>query len=174
MKAIAVASWAACGLILLSAFARSAVHYKPAVSASSTPPSIDGTYELTERVTANGTVLRPPSIAALYTNANGRFSLNLFVKKGDGAVASESTVGRFSFSADKYCEWITYTIRKDLDKPGVSNEAPPVTDHCTPVISKDGRFSFSPPGEGVEVSYGAEGFTATIGGEFVDHWTKIQ
>ena len=60
MKAIAVASWAACGLILLSAFARSAVHYKPAVSASSTPPSIDGTYELTERVTANGTVLRPP------------------------------------------------------------------------------------------------------------------
>jgi hypothetical protein len=174
MKALAFASWTAGGLIQLSALAGSAVHYKPAMSASSTLPSIDGTYELTERVTANGTVLRPPSIAALYTNADGRFNLNLFVKKDDGAVASESTIGRFTFSADKYCEWIVYTIRKDLDKPGVTNEAPPVTDHCTPVITKDGRFNFSPPGEGVEVSYGAEGFTAAIGGEFVDHWTKVQ
>jgi hypothetical protein len=174
MKTVAFASCAACGLTFLSALAWSAVHSKPAMSASSTPPSIDGTYELIERVMADGMVLRPPSIVALYTNTDGRFNLNLFVKNGDGEVASESTVGRFRFSADKYCEWIIYTIRKDLDKPGVTNEAPTVTDHCTRVISKDGRFNFSPPGEGVEVSYGAEGFTATIAGEFVDHWTKIQ
>jgi hypothetical protein len=174
MNAITFASWPAFRLILLSALAWSAVHSIPAMSASSTPASIDGTYELTGRVMANGAVLRPPSIVALYTNADGRFNLTLFVKKGDGAIASESTVGRFSFNADKYCEWIIYTIRKDLDKPGVTNEAPPVTDHCTPVTSKDGRINFSPPGEGVEVSYGAEGFTASIGGEFVDHWTKIR
>jgi len=123
---------------------------------------------------ANGTVLRPPSITGLYTLADGRFSLNLFVKKGDGSVASESSLGRFRFSADKYCEWIIYTIRKDLDKPGVTNEPPQVTDHCTPVTSKDGRFSFSPPGEGVAVSYESDGFTASIGGEFVDHWIKVR
>ena len=174
MKAIALASSAACGPILLTALAWSAVHSESALPASSTPASIDGTYELTERVMANGTVVRPPSIVALYTNVDGRFDLNLFVKKGDGTVASESTVGRFRFSADKYCEWIVYTIRKDLDKPGVTNEVPPLTDHCTPVTSKDGRFNFSPPGEGVEVSYGTDGFTASIGGEFVDHWTKIR
>ena len=137
-------------------------------------PSIDGTYELTERVMADGTVRRPPEIAALYTLADGRFSLNLFVKNGDGTIASESTLGRYTFSADKYCEWITYTTRNNLDKPGVTNEAPAVTDHCTPVTSKDGRFNFSPPGEGVEVSFGAEGFTAKIGGEFVDHWRRIR
>ena len=137
-------------------------------------PSIDGTYELTERVMADGTVRRPPEIVALYTLANGRFNLNLFVKNGDGTIASESTVGRYSFSAAKYCEWITYTIRNNLDKPGVTNEAPAVTDHCTPVISMNGRFIFSPPGEGVEVSFGTDGFIAKIGGEFVDHWKKIQ
>ena len=174
MRAIALASSAACGLILLHALASPAGHSIPPMSASSRPASIDGNYELTERVMANGTVLRPPSIVALYTNVNGRFNLNLFVKKDNGTVASESSVGRFSFSAHKYCEWIIYTIRKDLDTPGVTNEAPPLTDHCTPVASKDGRFIFSPPGEGVEVSYGAEGFTATIGGEFVDHWTRIR
>ena len=173
-KTVAVASCVACGMTLLIALALSAVHSKAAMPASSTSPSIDGTFELTERTMANGTVLRPPSIAALYTNAHGRFSLNLFVKKDDGTVASESTVGRYTFSADRYCEWILYTLRKDLDTAGVSNEAPPVTAHCTPVSSKDGRANFSPPGEGVDVSYGREGFTAKIGAEFVDHWMRIR
>ena len=137
-------------------------------------PSIDGTYELTERAMADGTVLRPPSVVALYTMADGQFNLNLFVKNRDGTVASESTVGRYTFSADKYCEWVVYTIRNSLDKPGVTNEAPAVSDHCTTVTVENGRFNFSPPGEGVEVSFGQEGFTAKIGGEFVDHWRKIR
>jgi hypothetical protein len=165
---------AASGLILLAALAQSAVHSEAGTPVPFSPPFIDGTYELTERVMANGTVLRPPAIAALYTMSDGRFSLNLFVKNADGTIASESSVGRYTFSADKYCEWIVYTIRNNLDKPGVTNEAPAVTDHCAPVTSKDGRFNFSPPGEGVEVSFGPEGFTAKIGGEFVDHWRKIR
>jgi hypothetical protein len=174
MKAILLASSAACAPILLSALAWSAVHSEPA---SPTPASIDGTYELTGRVLANGTVLRPPSVVGLYTLAVGRFDRNLFFKSADGTIASQSSVGRFRFSADKYCEWITYTIRKDLDKPGVTNEAPVapgVTDHCVPVTSKDGRFDFSLPDDGVEVIFGRQGFTAKISGEFVDHWTKIR
>src|ERR1700746_1120376 len=152
------------GLIHLTALAQEAVHSQAATPAPFSPPSIDGTYELTERVMANGTVLRPPAIVALYTMADGRFSLNLFVKNVDGTVASESTVGRYTFSADKYCEWIVYTKKKNLEKPGVTNEPPAVADHCTSVTSKDGRFIFSPPGEGVEVSFGADGFTAKIRG----------
>jgi hypothetical protein len=42
------------------------------------------------------------------------------------------------------------------------------------VISKNGRFEFSPPCEGVATSFGAEGFTATFGSDFVDHWRKIE
>jgi hypothetical protein len=171
MKAVLLAQPAAYATILLSVVQLSAVHAKPP---SPPPASIDGTYELTERVMADGTTLRPPSIVGLYTLALGRFDLNLFVKQTDGTIASESSVGRFRFSEDKYCEWIDYTIRKDLDAPGVTNEAPPVTDHCAPVTSNHGRFDFSPPGEGVEVSYGLGGFTAKIGVEFVDHWRKIR
>src|ERR1043166_3891134 len=133
-------SRAASGLILLTALTRSALPSEPPHSAPSSAPSIDGTYELTERVMADGTVLRPPSVVALYTMANGQFNLNLFVKNRNGTVASESTVGRYTFSADKYCEWITYTLRNNLDSPGVTNEAPAVADHCTPVTSENGRF----------------------------------
>jgi len=162
------------GLVFLTALAQPLIHPEAATPVPSPPPSIDGTYELTERVMANGTVLRPPSIVALYTMADGRFSLNLFLRNADGTIASESSIGRYTFSADKYCEWIVYTIRNNLDKPGVTNEAPALTDHCAPVTAKDGRFNFSPPGEGVEVSFGPKDFTAKIGGEFVDHWKKIR
>jgi hypothetical protein len=145
-----------------------------AAAAPSATRSIDGTYELTKRVMADGTILQPPSVVALYSLVHGRFNLNLFVKNRDGTIASESTIGRYTFSTNKYCEWIVYTTRNNLDKPGVTNEAPEVTDHCTPVTSKNGRFNFSPPGEGVTVSIGPDGFTAKIGDEFVDHWRKIR
>ena len=88
---------------------------------------------------SDGTVLRPPSIVALYTLAHGRFNLNLFVKNRDGTIASESTIGRYSFSANKYCEWIDYTIRSNLDKPGVTTEVPALEDHCARVISSRGN-----------------------------------
>lgn len=140
----------------------------------SAAPSIDGTYELTKRVMADGTVLKPPSVSALYTMRRGRFHLNLFFRNPDGTIASESTNGRFTFSSAKYCEWIDYTIRSNLDKPGVTTEVPAPEDHCARVIARKGRFQFSPPGEGVTTSFGREGFTARLGGEFVDHWRKIE
>src|SRR5438132_12162128 len=115
MKTTLFASRAAGGLILLTALAQSAVHSKP-ISAPLTPLFIDGTYEITERVMANGTVLRPPSIVALYTMADGRFNLILLVKNGDGTIGSESTVGRYTCSTDKYGTPADDTISNKLDK----------------------------------------------------------
>jgi len=147
---------------------------KLAISPKPPMPSIDGTYELKERIMADGTVLRPPTIEALYTLDHGRFNLNLFIKNKDGTISSESTIGRYTFSNNQYCEWIDYTIRNNLDKPGITYEAPVVIDHCTTVTKNNDEFSFSPPGEGVLVNFGSDGFTAKIGGEFVDHWKKLK
>ena len=143
-------------------------------SAAQPATSIDGTYELTKHVMPNGTVVRPPLWTALYTMRSGRFSLNLFFKKPDGMLASESTIGRYTFTLKKYCEWITYTTRNNLDQLGVTNAAPVLKDHCAPVALKGGLFRFSPPGEGVMMTVGAEGFTAKIDGGGVDYWTKIR
>ena len=161
-------------LCLLAVLGQSVTCIDSAVAAPPGAPSIDGTYELTMRVMPDGTILRPPAVVALYSLNHGRFNLNLFVKSSDGSIASESTIGRYTFSTTKYCEWIIYTTRNNLDKPGVTNEAPELQDHCTTVISKGGRFNFSPPGEGVAASSGPNGFTAKIGNEFVDHWQKIR
>ena len=174
MKTKNLAGHAAKCLFLLTVLAQSGSHLEPAAAAPPATRSIDGTYELTKRVMADGTILQPPSVVALYSLVRGRFNLNLFIKNRDGTIASESTIGRYTFSTTKYCEWIVYTTRNNLDKPGVTNEAPALTDHCTPVTSNNGRFNFLPPGEGVAVSFGPEGFTAKIGDEFVDHWRKIR
>jgi hypothetical protein len=163
-----------CCLRLVTLLVLLAGHPELSVAEPSAIPSIDGTYELTKRVMADGTVLTPPAISALYTLRRGRFHLNLFFRNSDGTIASESTNGRYTFSPAKYCEWIDYTIRNNLDKPGVSTEVPALEDHCARVISKNGRFEFSPPGEGVAASFGTDGFTAKFGSEFVDHWRKLE
>jgi hypothetical protein len=123
---------------------------------------------------SDGEEIVSPSIRALYTMIHGRGNLNLFLKNKDGTLASESTISRYTLTASEYCEWIEFTVRKDLDAPGVSKEAPAVTKHCIPITLKDGKIVFEPAGEGVVLSFDADGFTAMAAGQFVDHWKKIR
>ena len=134
---------------------------------------LPGTYELVERVLANGKVLRRPEIAGLYTWGHERANLNLFLHNVDGTLASESSIIRYSLSEKQYCEWIEYTTRNNLDTPGVTNQAPAVHSHCAPIKTENNKVIFAPPGESVTTVYDRSGFTAVIQGEFTDHWRKI-
>jgi hypothetical protein len=95
-------------------------------------------------------------------------------KDKDGTLASESTVSPYTLTAGEYCEWIMFTLRTDLDAPGVSNETPAVTRHRGPITLKDGRIGFEPAGEGVVERFDKDGFTATAAGQFVGHWKKLR
>ena len=134
---------------------------------------LPGTYELIERVFEDGKVLRRPDIAALYTFGSGRANLNLFVRNADGTLASESSIIRYTLSETQYCEWIEFTTRNNLDAPGVTNEAPPVDSHCTPIRKAGDKLIFAPPGESVTTTWDRNGFTAIIQGQFTDRWRKI-
>jgi hypothetical protein len=134
---------------------------------------LPGTYELVDRVLDDGKVLRRPDIAALYTLANGRANFNLFVRNSDGTLASESSIIRYTLSEQEYCEWVEFTTRNNLDAPGVTNLAPPVSSHCTLIKKAGGKLIYAPPGESVITTYGRNGFTAVIKGQFTDHWRKI-
>jgi hypothetical protein len=166
-----IAIWAGVALTLAAAI--------PALPAQQRRPiqlrisDLPGTYELVERVLANGKVVHPPEIAGLYTWGHERANLNLFIRKADGTLASESSIIRYSLSERQYCEWIEYTARKDLDMPGFTNEAPAVASHCTPIKEDHNKLVFSPPGESVTTIYDRKGFTAIIPGQFTDHWRKI-
>ena len=150
-----------------------AVSAEPPRAAPLRVSDLAGTYELVERVLEGGKVLRRPDIAALYTFGNGRANFNLFVRSADGKLASESSIIRYTLSEQQYCEWIEYTIRNNLDAPGVTNEAPPAPSHCTPIKRAGDTLIFAPPGESVTTTYDRQGFTAVIKGQFTDHWRKI-
>jgi hypothetical protein len=144
--------------------------------ASAAPPkaaSIDGTYELTKRVLANGTTVVPPDVRAIYTMRRGRFSLNLFFRNADGTLASESTIGRLTFSPSRYCEWADVTTRNNIDHLGVTNDLPKLADHCAKVRRTGSQFVFVVPGEGVTARYSLNGFTAAIDNGDRDYWTKV-
>jgi len=142
----------------------------PPLRASDLP----GSYELVERDLADGKVLRRPDIAALYTFGHGHANFNLFVRNPNGALASESSIIRYTLSDTEYCEWVEYTTRNNLDAPGVTNKAPPVSSHCTPIKAGGGRVVFAPPGESVVTTWDPHGFTAVIKGQFTDRWRKIE
>ena len=148
----------------------------PVADTHAATADIAGAYELVKRVMSDGKEILPPAIGALYSMNHGRGNFNLFLKEKDGKLASESTISRYTLTAGKYCEWIEFTVRNNLDKPGVSNEAPAVTNHCSPVTLKDGRIVFEPAGEGVVLSFDTDGFTATATGQlrFVDYWKKLR
>ena len=146
----------------------------PVADTPASTTDIAGTYELVKRVMSDGKEILPPAIEALYSMNHGRGNFNLFVREKDGKVASESTISRYTLTASEHCEWIVFTTRNNLDKPGVSNEPPAVTNHCSPVTLKDGRIVFEPAGEGVVLSFDKNGFTAKAAGQFVDHWKKIR
>ena len=81
-------------------------------SAKSQATFIDGTYELTERISADGTILRPPAIKALYSLYRGRINFNLFLKRKDGTMSSESTIGHYIFTNNQYCECWLYNKKQ--------------------------------------------------------------
>lgn len=134
---------------------------------------LPGTYELVDRVLASGNVLRRPDIVALYTFGNGRANFNLFVGNADETLASESSIIRYTLREEQYCEWIEYTTRNNLDAPGVTNQAPPVSSHCTSIKKAGAKLIFALPGESVITTYDRNGFTAVIKGQFTEHWRKI-
>src|SRR5438477_295037 len=83
---------------------------------------IDGSYELVRRVMADGTVISPPAMVALYDLHGGRSNFNLFARDKAGKLSSESTIARYTLDARKYCEWMIYTTRDNLDGPGFTHE----------------------------------------------------
>lgn len=171
MRAVRVALCAGAALTFVAGcFAALAGQRQPAPLRASELP---GTYELVDRVLVSGKVLRRPNIAGLYTFGHERANLNLFIRNADGTLASESSIIRYTLSEKQYCEWIEYTTRNNLDAPGITNEAPPVSSHCTSIRVAGDKVIFSPPGESVMTTYDRNGFAAVIKDQFTDHWRKI-
>jgi hypothetical protein len=133
---------------------------------------LPGTYELVERVLANGEVLHAPTIAGLFIFVEGRGSLNLFLHNPDGTIGSASELFRYTINDGQYCAWIEYSIRNNWNTPGVTNDIPPVSSHCAPVTRDGDTIRFPAPGEPVVRTFERDSFVSVCNG-IIDHWRKV-
>jgi hypothetical protein len=145
-----------------------------ATDAHASMPDIVGTYELVKRVLPDGKEVLPPAIAGLFTMTHGRRNFNVAWTDKDGKPASLSIISRYTLTGGKYCEKVAFWLMNNVDKPGISTEAPAAAKECSPVTVKDGKVTFQLHGELPVLSFDKDGLTATAAGRFVDHWKKLR
>ena len=144
-----------------------------ASAASAQTPSIEGTYQLISRQLPDGTVLKPPDIMGLQTYTKSHRNFNLVLKDASGKFASISAAATYKLTATEYTQTRLFSIVNDQigGKEIVYNltSAP----QSVPVTVEGGRIQFKFGDRPMEV-YERDKMTATVEGQFVDIWEKVQ
>jgi hypothetical protein len=134
---------------------------------------IDGTWRLVKRVLPNGAVQVPPTVIGMGTASNGMRHLNVFWQTPDGKPASFGLVSRYQLTADRYVETMLASVYDDgSGKPvvyGLSGET-----KSSPVERQGGRIAYKLPFDPPSVVYDGDRLTATLEGQFVDHWERLR
>jgi hypothetical protein len=137
------------------------------------PEGIDGTYVLERRDLPNGKTVRSPDVVGMMTFKGGLRNFNVFWKDG-GAPASIATISQYWFNEHQYTEEAIYYME---NLPGGAGPKYVTTPEraSSQVTQMDRSWQFKLPLHGEpEVVFTKDGFTATRGGAFVDHWRKVE
>jgi len=104
----------------------------------------------------------------------GRRNFNVATTDKGGTSASLSLIAEHTLTGGKYCQKVKFWLQNNLGKPGPSNEVPAAANACSPVTVKDGKVTFQEPGQTPLLSFDKNGLTATVAGQFVDHWRELR
>jgi hypothetical protein len=143
---------------------------EPPKPPASSAPSIEGTYQLSSRKLADGTVLKPPDIIGLQTYTKRYRNFNILSKDAEGTIVSRSIVSTYTLTPTEYTETPLFSlsvrgqeIRHDLS--GQTQRS---------VVTMDtGRLQFHRPVEQRITVFEGNGFTST-GADNVDVWEKVE
>jgi hypothetical protein len=141
---------------------------QPRVPASSAP-SIEGTYKLSSRKRADGTVLKPPDIMGLQTYTKGYRNFNILTKNAEGQYDSLSIVSTYTLTPTEYTETPLFSInvRGQEIRHDLSGQT-----QRTAVTVDAGRLQFHRPVEQRVTVFEGNGFTST-GANNVDVWEFV-
>ncbi len=135
-------------------------------------PSIAGTYRLMSRDLPDGSVQRPPDVEGLITLTRDYRNLNVTWLDKDGNRFSRSGISRYKLGQGVYSETNIYYFTGEGDS--VEFDGSP-TSGTAPTVLDNRELEFQLPlhNEPLVVFTNA-GFTATIHGQFVDHWERVK
>lgn len=141
--------------------------------AGQNPLQLEGTYRLVSRDLPDGTTVTPPDLQGLITFRDGYRNFNIYWTDADGNATSIGIIAEYELADDTYTETNVYTL---LNEPGtgVTYDLEP-TSGSSAVTRAEGSLSMSLPlRDEPDIVITADGLTATIEGEFVDHWERVQ
>lgn len=169
MKAILVALT---GVLLTSCQSRAPENPGATLQGGTPQPSIEGTYRLVSRELADGTKLQAPDVMGLFTYTKTRRNFNIAAKDEKGPTFN-SRIAEYHLTPTDYSETHVLAIASnDTDRDRFTYTRTEST-KSVPVKAEGDRIEFQPEGEPVLVFEGTK-LTATMEGEFVDVWEKVE
>ncbi len=137
--------------------------------------SIEGTYRLVARDLPDGTRVESPALDGLLTYTKTLRNFNIYWKDADGKTTSISTIRKYTLTEDGYSETNVFHMANDeIGGAGMSYDFSPVSGGSS-VNIEDGRIEFDLPlFNEPRVVFEGDMLTASVEGEFVDHWERVE
>jgi hypothetical protein len=134
-------------------------------------PSIAGNYILESRQLPDGKTVRSPEVMGMLTLTADRRNLNVYWQE-DGKPASVHAISTYTLSDKEFTEDNVFYLA-NFDGNGASYDTQPSTGKAPVTIKGDAISMKLPLHNEPDVVFTPTGMTATVQGEFVDHWKKI-
>jgi hypothetical protein len=135
-------------------------------------PSIVGNYVLESRDLPDGKKVQPPQVMGMMSFTTDRRNFNVYWQE-DGKPASIHAVSKYTLSDKEYTEDNVFYLA-NIEGNGGRYDTEPSTGK-SPVTIKGDEISLKLPNHNEpDVVFTPTGMTATLKGEFVDHWKKIE
>jgi hypothetical protein len=141
----------------------------PPTPQASSAPSIEGTYKLSSRKLADGTVLKPPDIMGLQTYTKSYRNFNILNKNAEGKYDSLSIMSTYTLTPTEYTETPLFSI--SVRGQEIRHDLSGQTQRAA-VTMDAGRLQFHRPVEQRVTVFEGNGFTST-GTNNVDVWEKV-
>lgn len=136
--------------------------------------SLDGTYELVQRVMQDGTILKPPAITGLLMYANGYRNFNLMWTGPDGQEYSISKVAKFTFDGHNYTEKnVAYFQNLPEEAGGMMYDLSATSGKAVVKHIDTGFVIQFPLHDEPLVTFSRFGIDAEREGDFHDFWQKL-
>jgi hypothetical protein len=136
-------------------------------------PSIEGTYRLVSRELPDGSIQEPPDVLGLGTYTKKYRNFNITWTDAEGQRFSMSYIARYSLTPTEYSEISIYRLVNDPDGGGLSYDLDRPSG-TSAVTVEGGRIQFVLPlYQEPTVVFEGDRLTASVEGEFIDNWERV-
>ena len=135
---------------------------------------IEGAYMLVSQDLPDGTTRVPPLVGGMFNITSKYWNLNVWWSDSVGKVFSISEISEYSMTDSTYTETRLFgATNREASGAPIKYDFEQKT-KTVPVNREGCQISFEMPFDSVVVVFDGNKLTASVEGEFVDHWEKVE